>query len=388
MRSVELFAGAGGLALGVANAGFKHEAVVELNANACATLRENQARRIRPVSDWNLYQGDVRAFDFTTIPDGLDLLAAGPPCQPFSLGGKHRAHEDERDMFPEVARVVALLRPKAILVENVRGLTRQSFSRYFSYILLRLSYPEIVQRQQEDWLDHLARLERIHTKGGHQGLSYHVVFRVLNAADYGIPQRRERVFIVGFRSDLGIEFAFPKPTHSLDGLLWSQWITKEYWEEHEVSSRKRPKLSEAVETRVWNLRTVLEPPHESRWRTVRDAIGDLPNPTCSGAASVLNHVLNPGARAYPGHTGSPLDEPAKALKAGVHGVPGGENMLALPDGQVRYFTVRESARVQTFPDEYVFCGAWTEAMRQLGNAVPVKLAGVVASSVRAQLPNS
>jgi len=80
-----------------------------------------------------------------------------------------------------------------------------------------------------------------------------------------------------------------------------------------------------------------------------------------------------------------MDEPAKALKAGVHGVPGGENMLAMPDGQVRYFTVRESARVQTFPDQYVFCGAWTEAMRQLGNAVPVKLAHAVASSVARQL---
>ena len=94
-----------------------------------------------------------------------------------------------------------------------------------------------------------------------------------------------------------------------------------------------------------------------------------------------NHIVNPGARSYPGHTGSPLDEPAKTLKAGDHGVPGGENMLARPDGSIRYFTVREAARLQTFPDDYVFQGAWSEAMRQLGNAVPVKLAESIASAV-------
>jgi DNA (cytosine-5)-methyltransferase 1 len=86
-----------------------------------------------------------------------------------------------------------------------------------------------------------------------------------------------------------------------------------------------------------------------------------------------------------GHTGSPLDEPAKTLKAGDHGVPGGENILVQPDGSIRYFTVREAARIQTFPDDYVFHGAWSETMRQLGNAVPVQLGAVVASSVRQKL---
>lgn len=100
---------------------------------------------------------------------------------------------------------------------------------------------------------------------------------------------------------------------------------------------------------------------------------------------IANHVFNPGARSYPGHTGSPLDEPGKTLKAGDHGVPGGENMLLRPDGSVRYFTVREAARLQTFPDDYVFRGSWSETMRQLGNAVPVRLAQVIASSVAAIL---
>ena len=92
-----------------------------------------------------------------------------------------------------------------------------------------------------------------------------------------------------------------------------------------------------------------------------------------------------GTSAYPGHTGSALDEPAKTLKAGDHGVPGGENMLLRPDGSVRYFTVRESARLQTFPDNFLFHGSWSETMRQLGNAVPVRLANLVASSVKDHL---
>jgi DNA (cytosine-5)-methyltransferase 1 len=120
-----------------------------------------------------------------------------------------------------------------------------------------------------------------------------------------------------------------------------------------------------------------------RWQTVRDALAGLPDPRKK--PPIENHRYQAGARSYPGHTGSPLDEPSKALKAGDHGVPGGENMLRYPNGRVRYFTVRESARIQTFPDEYVFPGSWTESMRQLGNAVPVKLAEAVASSIAAKI---
>jgi DNA (cytosine-5)-methyltransferase 1 len=117
------------------------------------------------------------------------------------------------------------------------------------------------------------------------------------------------------------------------------------------------------------------------WKTVRDAITDLPDPEKSFSKDAFDHKFNPGARTYAGHTGSPLDEPAKTLKAGDHGVPGGENMLLKPNGSVRYFTVRESARLQTFPDDYRFPGSWTESMRQLGNAVPVTLAQAVGMSV-------
>ncbi|MDR3505254.1 MAG: DNA cytosine methyltransferase, partial [Acidocella sp.] len=103
------------------------------------------------------------------------------------------------------------------------------------------------------------------------------------------------------------------------------------------------------------------------------------------AGKVPNHNFQAGARSYAGHTGSPYDEPAKTLKAGVHGVPGGENMLARSDGTVRYFTVRESARLQTFPNDFVFHGSWTESMRQIGNAVPVLLAKTIGENVALHL---
>jgi DNA (cytosine-5)-methyltransferase 1 len=101
-----------------------------------------------------------------------------------------------------------------------------------------------------------------------------------------------------------------------------------------------------------------------------------------------NHVFQSGAKTYQGHTGSPFDEPAKTLKAGAHGVPGGENMVVFPNGEARYFTVRESARLQTFPDDFIFLGSWTESMRQLGNAVPVTLAETVARNLNRMLVNT
>lgn len=381
MRSVELFAGAGGLAMGVSDAGFAHEAVVEWDRYTCDTIRENQRLGVEPVVNWPLHEADVRTFDYSHIGESPDLIAGGPPCQPFSLGGRHRGWNDARDMFPEMVRAIRELKPKAIVVENVKGLMRQAFARYFEYIVLRISYPEVPLKRDEDWSDHLSRLERHHVRGQRDGLFYRVVFGMLNAADYGVPQKRERVFIVGFRQDLGVEWSFPKATHTLDALLWDQWVTGEYWDRHEVPKKERPTLPLRLEGRLAQLGSFF-PPAELPWTTVRDAIHDLPAPEDTILATqVPNHKFNPGARSYQGHTGSPLYGPAKTLKAGDHGVPGGENMLAHSDGSVRYFTVRESARLQTFPDDYIFHGSWTETMRQLGNAVPVSLGRVIARDV-------
>lgn len=382
MKAVELFTGAGGLGMGVSLAGFKPVAVVERDRWACDTIRQNQNRGNPIVGNWPLHEADVRHIDYSLIDSEVDLVAGGPPCQPFSLGGRHRAFLDKRDMFPETVRAIRELKPKAFIVENVKGLTRKTFAEYFQYIMLQLEFPEVTAKADEAWLDHLARLEKHKTAGRRDSSSYEVVFRVLNAANYGVPQRRERIFFVGFRHDLHLEWTFPSETHSLDALLLSQWVTGDYWDFHKVAKKDRPSPTTQQKSRVKNISHTSK---ERPWRTVRDALRGMPDPEREIENGFLNHKFQPGAKVYPGHTGSPIDLPAKTLKAGVHGVPGGENMLVKTNGDVRYFTVRESARLQTFPDTYIFHGSWTETMRQLGNAVPLALGQRVASSVASTL---
>lgn len=391
MKSIELFGGAGGLGMGMHIAGFEHLAVIEWDKYACDTIRDNQRRGFPLVSDWALTEGDVRAFDFSRFPEGIDLVAGGPPCQPFSMGGKHRAYNDERDMFPVMIDVIRKLKPRAFIVENVKGLTRPSFANYFQYILLQLEFPEVVRRVSEEWKCHHRRLQTEKTSGRlHSGdyLAYNVIPTLVNAANHGIPQKRERIFIAGFRNDQGIEWSFPPESHSLDALLHDQWISGIYWDRHEVAKLRRPAIPATLEARIKRLRHQGKPLFHQPWRTVRDALHGLPNPEKMVDSSFHNHRFQAGAKSYPGHTGSPLDLPAKTLKAGDHGVPGGENMLVKETGEVRYFTVRESARIQTFPDGFVFHGTWTESMRQLGNAVPVGLAHLVGSSVAEKLVQS
>ena len=387
LRSIELFVGAGGLGMGADRAGFQHELVVDSDRHACETIRENQAARHPAVAGWPLCQCDVRDLDFRSLGPGVDLVSGGPPCQPFSLGGKHHGPLDQRDMFPEAIRAVRELSPKAFIFENVRGLWRPAFSRYLEYIRDHLTFPELTTRADESWLDHASRLrQHCNTARANQyeGLAYRTSLCIVNAADFGVPQRRERTIIVGFRADVNIDWSFPKPTHSPDALLWDKWISGAYWDRHRIAKKDRRPMPDKARRHVERLRGFDFPPPLKPWRTVRDAIADLPDPERDPIASqhVLNHQFNPGARAYPGHTGSTYDEPAKVLKAGDHGVPGGENMLARGDGTYRYFSVREAARLQTFPDGYRFPGSWTETMRQIGNAVPVEFGHALADSVR------
>lgn len=384
LTSVELFTGAGGLALGTAKAGFRHAALIELDRDACETLRMNGNRALLH-AQLPVEPTDIRTVDFSAYAGCLDLVAAGVPCQPFSLAGKHRGHRDQRNLFPELFRAVCQARPKALVIENVKGLLRPGFAPYFAYILLRLERPCALPHPGETWEEHKARLLSGGTsdRGGNE-LTYDVGHYLINCADFGVPQKRERVFIVAFRADLGVEWTLPRTTHSHDALLHAQWVDGSYWKEHGLRQPRTPPRQ--LKARIERLRSSLFPPLEKRWRTVRDAIGDLPKPfDLREHPDVPNHFANPGARSYPGHTGSPWDEPAKTLKAGDHGVPGGENTLRHENGQVRYFTIREAARLQTFPDAYVFAGAWTECLRQLGNAVPVEVARVLGASVADRL---
>jgi DNA (cytosine-5)-methyltransferase 1 len=378
LRSVELFAGAGGLALGCEQAGFESAAVLEWDRWACDTVRENRERGHSLVKNWRVFEGDIRAFDWNDIDDPVDLVAGGPPCQPFSMGGKHMAHDDRRDMFPAATHAIRSLTPRAFILENVRGLTRPTFKNYYEYILARLALPEYTARDGEPWYDHWMRLQEIQSSTHEVGINYRVIPTLVNAADYGVPQQRHRVFMVGFHADVNAEWHFPEQTHSREALMRDQWVTGEYWDRHET----RPATSLRPSNN--SLAAMTERPQASLapWRTVRDAIADMPDPKQGGTPGWLNHAFQPGARSYPGHTGSHIDLPAKTLKAGGHGVPGGENMLRHNNGRIRYFSIRESARLQTFPDDYELHGAWGEAMRQLGNAVPVMLGKVVAASVK------
>lgn len=381
LRSIELFTGAGGLAIGTHLAGCDHAALLEWDKDSCDTLRTNLSANRLNLGDCEIMQTDVRDIRFSMFGD-VDLVAGGPPCQPFSLGGKGAGMDDWRNMIPEFTRAVSELTPRAFIMENVKGLLRPKFETYFSYVLLCLNYPTVKRKRDEAWYEHLGRLEKIHTEGKFSDLHYNVVFRLLNSADYGVPQTRERVFIVGFRADTGIKWNFPDPTHSYEALYHSQFVSGEYWDKHDV---KRPgKLKDAVRFNKVNFEESLA--GKLPWQTIRDAVSDLPQPKPGKKFSdIMNHDFMGGARTYKGHTGSPYDLPSKTLKAGDHGVPGGENMIVYPNGTVRYLTIREAARIQTFPDSWRLEGAWSRAMKQLGNAVPVKLARVVAESVTAGL---
>jgi DNA (cytosine-5)-methyltransferase 1 len=369
MNSLELFSGAGGLAKGLELAGFKHAALVENNKHAYASLCENfDAEKV--------CFGDVRDFDLEILTN-IDLVAGGPPCQPFSLGGKHQADRDKRDMFPAAIHAIERLKPKAFIFENVKGLLRQTFVDYFEYILLRLTYPSFEPELTSDWQEHLNKLRRI-SNSSYSGIKYNVQFKSIDAANYGIPQKRERVIIVGIRSDLECDWSFPPETHSAERLFWDMYVTGEYWERHQICRSERPLIDRSIETKKIRLidKYGMFEPAMMPWQTVRDAIGNLPDPQSSHG--IEDHLFHDGARIYPGHTGSTLDAPAKTIKAGDHGVPGGENMIRFSDGSVRYLTVLEAKRLQTFPDDFVVKGVWGEAMRQVGNAVPVLLAETMA----------
>lgn len=391
LRSIELFSGSGGLAIGTYLAGFRHVALVESNPDACRTLRANvQAEALPGIRDWPVVEADAREVNFEQFGP-VDLVAGGPPCQPFSIAGKHGGMEDPRDMFPEFIRAIRQLRPRAFIAENVRGLLRPVFADYFAYLKAQLALPALERGPWETWKSHSRRLKQasLEVKSADR---YVLTTNLLNAADFGIPQVRRRLVIVGIRGDLGVQWMAPSATHSHEALLRDQGPGGRYWERHGLPADRAnlpegqaclPLSSGGPDAKD----TCMTLP----WRTVRDALAGpppLPEPILGGPQEICNHRLVPGAHAYPGHTGSLPDLPAKTLKAGVHGVPGGENMFVLADGGVRYFTLREAARLQTFPDAWAFRGPWTQVVRQLGNAVPIELAHLVAASVAAVIAPS
>lgn len=372
MKSLELFSGAGGLAKGLELAGFEHSAFVEFNRDACQTLRTN-------FDPEKVFEGDIRDYDFSGLGE-IDLVAGGPPCQPFSMGGKHKASDDLRDMFPYAIKAISELRPRFFIFENVKGLLRASFAEYFEYIILRLEYPDCTDTGFSDWQDHLTKLRQL-SSCADTPPEYNVEYQLINAVNYGIPQTRERVIVVGVRADVGEAFTFPKAEHSLERLLWEQYVSGEYWERHGLQGpldySHIPHFIRRIE-RIKN-KYVLAAPAGKPWMTMRDVLSHLPDPTIQH--DIADHEFRGGAKSYPGHTGSMYDLPSKTIKAGAHGVPGGENMIRFSDDSIRYLTVHEAKIIQGFPSDFAIHGAWGEAMRQIGNAVPAVLAEKIGTSL-------
>lgn len=175
LTSIEICSGAGGQALGLEQAGFEHTCLVEIESIACATLRFNRPR-------WNVIDGDICSFNAKPYA-GIDLLAGGVPCPPFSRAGKQLGNEDDRDLFPEAIRLINECRPKAVMLENVRGFLDSIFDEYRAGIVRDLSK-----------------------------LGYSTGWRLLNACDFGVPQLRPRVIFVALRNDLAGNFSWPEPS--------------------------------------------------------------------------------------------------------------------------------------------------------------------------------
>jgi DNA (cytosine-5)-methyltransferase 1 len=321
-QAVELFTGAGGLSLGLHNAGWDVIQGIELEPRAVATFKHNF-----PTSD--VIPQDVQTIDFTQFK-GIGLIAGGPPCQPFSVAGKQLADEDSRDMVPEFVRAVSQARPKAFIMENVHGLMTK---RHWAYI-------EYMASQLEE-------------------LGYSVFLKVLNAAMYGVPQKRKRLFMVGVPK--GCFFAFPKPTHGPD------------------ASQPFVKSGEVIK---------LEPPDEPNKAIVTYARNPVLRPS-PWAGMIVNGKGRP----------INLDEPCSTIPATAGGnrtpfidpegllvdyhqylMNGGKPRSGTIEG-VRRITVRECARIQTFPDTFEFLGPRSACYRQVGNAVPPLLGQVVGETV-------
>lgn len=375
MRSVEIFAGAAGLGLGLAQAGFKHEVVVERDQSACETIRLNQRNNHPLVAGWDIREASIEDCDLSDVQAEPDLLAGGPPCQSFSIGGQHKGHRDDRNLWPWAIRTVADLRPKAFLFENVPNLAT-GHRDYMAYLVRALELPTIAE--PDNWAEDSDRLARIIATGQSFDPSYKVSVNTLLAADFGTGQKRKRLFIVGVRKDLEGEFVTPEPTHSAEQLLEDKWLSGVYWDRHDLP---RPMLDEAGAR--WLRKHNRAPrdlfaPRLAAHRTVRDIFSAIPE-------DAPNHEDAPReAKVYKGHTGSPIDDPSKTLRAGDHGVSGGENLTDFGEGapiRYKHFSVREAAALSDFPHDYRFDGTWSDGLKQIGNAVPCNLGRAVGASL-------
>lgn len=314
---IEAFAGAGGLALGLEEAGLHTILLVENNSDCVATLRRN-----RP--DWNVVSEDIQSVDFTGYK--ADVVSGGFPCQAFSHAGKKLGFEDTRGtMFFEYARCVKEVRPKICLAENVDGLVRHDKGRTLRTILRVL-----------------------------ESFGYILQYKVLNAVNYSVPQKRKRLFIVGTRD--GIRFGFP-PTHKKILTLRDALHGVPQSEGSKYSKKKKDVLSLVPSGGSWV---------------------DLP-PEVQREYMGKSYYSGGGRRGMARRLS--WDEPCLTLTTS----PFQKFTERCHPSETRPFTVREYARIQTFPDSWKFVGSLGSRYRQIGNAVPVRLARAVGESIAKSL---
>lgn len=290
MKIVSLFSGAGGLDLGMIMSGHEIVWANDIDSDAVDTYRRNIGN--------NIIQGDIREISVNTIPS-CDVVIGGFPCQGFSLANLRRSADDERNtLYHFFCDVVESKKPKYFIAENVKGILSLDKGKVIEAILANF-----------------------------EALGYHVELHKVNMADYGVPQVRQRVVIVGERTDIysRVHFQFPVPTHGKEGL--------------------------------------------HPWVSIREAIGHFPDPDQPN--NIPNHVYSAYKvvyRDFTAHRKTDPDKPSPTILARGNGKGG---VCAIPHyNGLRRLSVRESAAVQTFPDDFVFCGSRTAGYRQIGNAVP------------------
>lgn len=325
--SVELFAGGGGLALGMSLAGFHHVLLNEFDTSACKTLRTN-----RP--DWNVIEGDVRHIDFTPLRDKVDFLSGGFPCQAFSYAGKQGGFNDTRGtLFFELARAVTEIRPKVFMGENVKGLTSHEDGKTFDTIC------NVIKE-----------------------LGYTLVEpRVLKAIMYQVPQKRERLILIAIRNDIAkrVQFHWPSPYERVLTLRDALYKS--------VIFNKNVPKSEGVKYPEKKQRVLELVPQGGDWR-------DLPEDVAReymGGSWLLGGGKTGMARRLS------LDEPSLTLTC----APAQKQTERCHPLETRPLTVREYARIQTFPDYWQFQGTMSAKYKQIGNAVPVNLAWAIGRSL-------
>lgn len=325
---LELFAGAGGLAIGLEQAGLKCVALNEMDKSACKTLRENRPQ-------WNVLEGDIKNHDFSEYKGKADIVTGGFPCQAFSYAGKQLGLEDARGtLFYEFARVVQEVQPAMCVGENVRGLLSHDKGKTLQGMISVLNE-----------------------------IGYHVVtpVKVLKAIHYNVPQKRERLILVGIRKDIAgqVNYEYPKPFHKVYTL--ADALKKGSLYETDVPE------SEGTKYPIKKKKVLDLVPPKGYWR-------DLP-------IDIQKEYMQKSFYLGGGKTGIARrigwDEPCLTLTCS----PAQKQTERCHPEETRPFTVREYARIQTFPDDWKFMGAVTNQYKQIGNAVPVNLAKEIGYSL-------